>query len=125
MLATGYVPFSAVLPRAALLIHHGGIGTVAQAVAAGIPQLMVPRAFDQFDNAARIERLGLGRSLAESRYRAATATAVIRQMLQDAPMHARCHEYAARIDSAAALSTACQHLEALRPQPLSTGATVS
>jgi rhamnosyltransferase subunit B len=125
MLATGYVPFSAVLPHAALLIHHGGIGTLAQAVAAGTPQLMVPRAFDQFDNAARIERLGLGRGLAESRYRAAAAAAVIRQMLQDAPMRAQCREYAARIDSAAALSTACEHLEALRSQPLGRVATVS
>jgi len=125
ILATGYVPFSAVLPRAALIIHHGGIGTVAQAVAAGIPQLMVPRAFDQFDNAARIERLGLGRTLAAGCYRAAAAAAVIREMLQDEPMRARCRSYAGRIDSAAALGTACGRLEALRSQPLGSARAVS
>lgn len=118
MAASGYVPFSSVLPRCALIVHHGGIGTVAQAVAAGIPQLMVPRAFDQFDNAARIERLGLGRSLADRRYRATAAAAVMREMLQDEQMRARCREYALRIDSAATLSGACERLEALGCEPV-------
>ena len=125
MAATGYVPFSSVLPRSALIIHHGGIGTVAQAVAAGVPQLIVPRAFDQFDNAARIARLGLGRSLPDGRYRAAAAAALVREMLQDVPMHARCREYAQRIDSAAALSAVCERLEALGPRPIGSHAAVS
>lgn len=117
MLATGYVPFSALLPRAALIVHHGGIGTLAQAVAAGIPQLLVPRAFDQFDNAARIERLRLGRCLPDRHYRAAAAAGLIREMLQDGPMRARCREYAACVDSAAALRIACERLEALASRP--------
>ncbi len=41
-----YVPFSQVLPRAAAFVHHGGIGTVAQALAAGVRQLVVPLAHD-------------------------------------------------------------------------------
>jgi rhamnosyltransferase subunit B len=48
------------LPRAATLVHHGGIGTTAQALRAGVAQLVVPSAYDQFDNAARVERLGVG-----------------------------------------------------------------
>ena len=68
-----YVPFSRVLPRAAALVHHGGIGTTAQALAAGIPQLVMPLAHDQPDNAARLERLGVGRTIAPRRYRAARA----------------------------------------------------
>ncbi len=55
-----YLPFSMVLPRCAALVHHGGIGTTAQAIAAGIPQLVVPTAHDQPDNAVRIRRLGIG-----------------------------------------------------------------
>jgi len=124
MAATGYAPFGTLLPRSALIIHHGGIGTVAQAIAAGIPQLLVPRAFDQFDNAARVERLGLGRSLADSRYRAAAAASIIGEMLQDGAMRARCREYAARVDSVATLSTACEHLEALGARPIGDLATV-
>lgn len=55
-----YVPLAKLLPRCRALVHHGGIGTTAQALAAGIPQLIVPFAFDQFDNAARVSRLGCG-----------------------------------------------------------------
>lgn len=54
-----WAPFSRLLPRLAGLIHHGGIGTSAQALAAGIPQLVVPFAHDQFDNAKRLSRLGV------------------------------------------------------------------
>jgi rhamnosyltransferase subunit B len=52
------------LPQVAALVHHGGIGTTAAALAAGIPQLIAPFAFDQFDNAARTVRLGVGQSSA-------------------------------------------------------------
>jgi len=58
-----YAPFSALLPRLAALVHHGGIGTSAQALVAGIPQLVVPFAHDQFDNAARLRRLGVAVTL--------------------------------------------------------------
>jgi rhamnosyltransferase subunit B len=60
VLIRSYVPLSKLLPRARTLVHHGGIGTAAHAFAAGIPQLITPFAHDQFDNAARVERLGCG-----------------------------------------------------------------
>lgn len=56
-----YLPFELLVPRLAALVHHGGIGTCAQALAAGVPQLVCAFAHDQFDNAARLERLGVGR----------------------------------------------------------------
>lgn len=55
-----YVPLSALLPHAAALVHHGGIGTTAEALRCGTPQLITPFAWDQFDNAARIASLGAG-----------------------------------------------------------------
>ncbi|MEM6313191.1 MAG: glycosyltransferase [Planctomycetota bacterium] len=60
MLHVPYAPFSALLPRCAALVHHGGIGTMSQAFAAGVPQLVMPMAHDQFDNAERMKRLGVG-----------------------------------------------------------------
>ena len=48
------------LPRAAALIHHGGIGTCAQALAAHTPQLVLPAAYDQFDNGFRVAQGGWG-----------------------------------------------------------------
>lgn len=55
---TGYVPYSQVFPRARAIIHHGGIGTTAQALQAGRPQLVAPYFVDQPDNARRVARLG-------------------------------------------------------------------
>ncbi len=55
-----YQPFGRLLPRAFALVHHGGIGSSAQALRAGIPQLLMPMAHDQFDNAECVRRLGAG-----------------------------------------------------------------
>lgn len=55
-----YAPYSRVFPRGLVNIHHGGIGTTAQALRAGRPQLVTACAYDQFDNAARVARLGVG-----------------------------------------------------------------
>lgn len=64
VLVADHLPFDRLLPRVAALVHHGGIGTTAAALAAGVPQLIAPFAFDQFDNAARIVRLGVGQRCA-------------------------------------------------------------
>jgi len=61
--AYSYLPYSAVLPRAAAVLHHAGIGTLSQALRAGVPQIITPVAFDQPDNAARAARLGVARVL--------------------------------------------------------------
>jgi len=55
-----YVSLQRLAPRAAALVCHGGIGTVAQGMVAGIPQLLTPVFFDQHDNATRLTALGLG-----------------------------------------------------------------
>jgi rhamnosyltransferase subunit B len=60
MLVKSYVDLSWLLPRSRLLVHHGGIGSMAQALRAGIPQIVFPDRFDQPDNAYRIAALGLG-----------------------------------------------------------------
>jgi rhamnosyltransferase subunit B len=113
--AFGYLPFSQVLPRAALLVYHGGIGTLAQGIAAGTRHLVVPHSHDQFDNGWRIERLGLGRSIAQRHYRAGRVVAAIRSLLAADAAQRRCRQYAARIDSANALQRACELIEGLRP----------
>jgi UDP:flavonoid glycosyltransferase YjiC (YdhE family) len=109
----GYLPFSDLLPRAALLVHHGGIGTTAQATKAGIPQLVVPKAHDQFDNAWRIQNLGLGRTIVDARYRSGGVAATIREMLADEELKTRCRGCAPRVDSAATLAHACELIEGL------------
>jgi UDP:flavonoid glycosyltransferase YjiC (YdhE family) len=108
-----YLPFSKILPRASLLVYHGGIGTLAQVIKAGIPHLVVPNGHDQFDNGMRIEQLRLGRALPQTRYRARPVVEVIRELLADASLRDRCREYAPRVNSAAALTRACELIEDL------------
>ncbi len=57
------VPFSYLFARAALVIHHGGIGTCAQALAAGVPQVISPYTFDQPDNAFLLWELGISNAI--------------------------------------------------------------
>jgi UDP:flavonoid glycosyltransferase YjiC (YdhE family) len=114
--AFGYLPFSEVVPHAALMVYHGGIGTLAQTIGAAVPHLVVPSAHDQFDNAWRIGQLGLGRSIPQTRYRAARAAKEIDAILHDAAVRERCRESAGRIDSAGALRRACDLIERLSRQ---------
>ena len=109
----GYLPFSGLLPHAALLVYHGGIGTLAQTIKAGIPHVVVPNGHDQFDNAFRIEQLGLGQGLPQARYRADRVAEAIRTILGSAEIRARCREYASRVDGDAAVTRACELIEGL------------
>lgn len=77
-----YAPFSQVLPRAQASVHQGGVGTTAQGMRSGRPVLIVPHAHDQFDNAARVARLGCGRMIARPRYNANSATKELEVLLQ-------------------------------------------
>jgi rhamnosyltransferase subunit B len=63
-MAIPYAPFERLVPRLRALVHHGGIGTSAQCLAAGVPQGVLPFAHDQFDNAQRLVRSGVARSWA-------------------------------------------------------------
>src|SRR5690606_34135251 len=65
-----YVPFSEVLPRSAALVYHGGVGTCAQALQAGIPHLVQHMAHDQLDNLSRVRDLGVGDGLAPKQFKA-------------------------------------------------------
>ena len=109
----GYLPFSQVLPRAALLVHHGGIGTLAQGIKAGIPHLVVPNGYDQFDSGWRIEKMGLGSSIPQTRYRARRVARTIRAILGDGNGAERRKEYASRIDGELAIARACDLIESL------------
>jgi len=111
----GYLPFSQVLPRAALLVYHGGVGTLAQGIKARVPHLVVPHGYDQFDSGWRVEQLGLGKSVAQSRYRAARVARAIEDILGDNTSALRRADYASRIDSADAVTRACRLIEGLAP----------
>lgn len=76
--ACGYVSLQRLLPRSAAIVHHGGIGTTSAALAAGIPQVIRPLAYDQFDNADRVAQLRCGQVLRRETDLQDTLTRVLR-----------------------------------------------
>lgn len=108
-----FAPFTHLLPRCAALVHHGGIGTMSQALAAGIPQLVVPLAHDQFDNGARAERLGVGRRIARRRFDAGAGAAEIEALLRSPSVAEACRRYAAKLAGFNPLAATADAVEAL------------
>ncbi|MES2898307.1 MAG: glycosyltransferase [Pseudomonadota bacterium] len=90
-----YLALAALLPQAAALVHHGGIGTTAEALRAGVPQLIVPLAFDQFDNAARVCALGVGLSLRARRMSSARIADALARLTSSAAIARCCSSVAA------------------------------
>ena len=91
-----YAPHSQLFPRAAAVVHHGGIGTTAQALRAGVPQLVVPHMGDQHDNAYRIERLGVGRIVPARCFTAGHAAPELSALL-DGPARRRAQQVGRRL----------------------------
>jgi rhamnosyltransferase subunit B len=93
-----YAPYSALFPRAAMVVHQGGVGTVAQCLRAGKPMLIMPYSHDQPDNARRMRRLGVARVI---------------ERLADGLLAARALEVAAQIKDEDGVSSACDALDEL------------
>jgi rhamnosyltransferase subunit B len=123
ILARSYVPLSTLLPRTRALVHHGGIGTASQAFAAGIPQLITPFAHDQFDNAARIARLGCGFQM-DSRRSGEAMLESLKRLLEDERIQQNCAAFRLRVDSGeSACMRALSAIETVATGALSNGRT--
>jgi rhamnosyltransferase subunit B len=83
ILPVEYAPFSTLLPHSAAFVHHGGIGTLSQGFAAGIPQLIMAMAHDQPDNAWRLTRLGAGLGLTPRTFTPDRVSAALQRLLNE------------------------------------------
>jgi UDP:flavonoid glycosyltransferase YjiC (YdhE family) len=109
----GFVPLSKLLPRTAALVHHGGIGSCAQGLAAGVPQLVQPMSYDQFDNSRRLIRLGVADEISVKNFRGRAIADALAPLLDSPTVASCCHELATRCNGPAALAAACDALEQL------------
>jgi UDP:flavonoid glycosyltransferase YjiC (YdhE family) len=115
--AVEYAPFSGLFPRSALIVHHGGVGTTGLAMRSGRPMLVVPFAHDQPDNAARLTRLGVARTLDPRRYTPARAEAELRLLLDDPAYSQRATEVGGQVREEDGVRAACDALEGLLRWP--------
>ncbi len=105
------IPFGEFLPRVAAVVHHGGVGTVAQALRAARPQIVCPMGYDQFDNGARVVHLGVGASLPPGQLNGRRMAAALDQLLSSAEVAGRCCEVAAQIEPQEGVRLACEMIE--------------
>jgi rhamnosyltransferase subunit B len=89
-----FIPLSKLLPRSAAIVHQGGIGTIALALAMGVPQLAVPTAMDQHANAERLQLLRAGVVMKSKMYRADRIAAQITNLLTSENVRASCQRIA-------------------------------
>lgn len=99
-LVANYAPFEALFPRARIVVHQGGVGTTQAVMKSGVPQLIVPWAQDQPDNAARIVARGFGLSLHRARFNDGTATQALASLADDPKYLQRARECAAQMQRA-------------------------
>lgn len=102
-----YAPLGKLLPHCRAIVHHGGIGTTSQALACGVPQLIRPMAFDQFDNAAKVCALNAGRRLRRDKDLEST----LRSLLGDDSIRATLAELTDRSDLGAGAVNAVDTIE--------------
>lgn len=106
-----YAPHRTVMPRACAVVHQGGIGTTAQALRAGQPQLVVPFGQDQPDNARRVVKLGVGRTVSRGRYTRGRVEGELSRLVTDPDYAARAHAVGAQIAAERGVETACDEIE--------------
>jgi UDP:flavonoid glycosyltransferase YjiC (YdhE family) len=106
-----YAPYSELFPKASVIVHQGGVGTTAQAIHAGVPMLVIPFMHDQPDNAFRVKRLGIGRTIHRDRYTVERAAANLRALLENPEFGRRAREIGEQIRKEDGLKLACDALE--------------
>jgi UDP:flavonoid glycosyltransferase YjiC (YdhE family) len=107
-----FAPFRQLFPLCGAVVHHGGIGTTAAALEAGCPQLVLPHAWDQPDNAARVVKVGVGLSLAPRRQNSRHMSRALARLM--APEFvARCRAVSSHADRENALELAAGWVEEL------------
>jgi rhamnosyltransferase subunit B len=106
-----YAPYSQVFPHAAAIVHAGGIGTIALALKACRPMLLVPTVFDQADNARRARKMRVARILDRARYTSGTVCRELRELLSNPDYARHAADIGTRVDAEDGAAAACERIE--------------
>jgi rhamnosyltransferase subunit B len=110
-LRVDYAPYSALLHRGALTVHHGGAGTLAWAIRARRPMVVTPMGLDQFDHGARVERLGIGASIPLASLTAGRLAGAMDRLLGDPAARERVERLGAIVEREDGAAVAADHVE--------------
>lgn len=112
-LALPYAAYSQIFPRALMNVHQGGSGTTGEALRSGCPMLVVPYGWDQPDNAARIERLGVGLHIRRADYSVDTATAALKVLMENPNFAGRAAHVGTQVAAETGLESACAAIQSM------------
>lgn len=111
VIAVAYARYAQIFPRASVIVHQGGIGTTGQALRAGKPMLVMPFGGDQYDNGARIERLGVGRTIMRKQYTAERAAVELKQLFDNPSYRERAADLGRRVQAEDGVRAACDAID--------------
>jgi len=114
IIAVPYAPYSKLFPRACAIISSGGVGTVSQILASGKPCVIFPFAHDQYDNADRVCRLGVGRVMSMKSYTPLHGAAEILRLIGENLYPNRAKEVAEQLATEQGTKRACDEIEAMQ-----------
>jgi UDP:flavonoid glycosyltransferase YjiC (YdhE family) len=113
MMRVGRVSHDQLFQYASMVIHHGGAGTTASVLHAGIPQIIIPHIGDQWFFASEIKRLGVGLEVKRKKWPEDLPKAV-RMVEKSKKMPLRAREVAERLATEDGPGAAVRELEGMR-----------
>jgi UDP:flavonoid glycosyltransferase YjiC (YdhE family) len=111
--ALPFAPFSHVYPQCTAVIHHGGVGSVAQTLRAGKPMLVVPWGFDQFLIGQQVADCGAGQWIARKSHTVEHTSGILTTLLHDHQYTAQAQRLATHIAEENGVATFCNRVEAV------------
>jgi MGT family glycosyltransferase len=108
----GYAPQLDLIRQSALTISHGGLNTVLESLAWGVPMVVLPVTYDQPGVGARVESAGAGRSVPVARMTLERLSIAVKTVLRDPGFRARASLLRSRIEAADGLNRAADVIEA-------------
>ena len=113
MVGAEFLPQPAILPHVDLVITHGGNNTVTESWYFGKPMIVLPVFWDQYDNAQRVDELGLGVRLPTYTFEGDQLTGAIDRLVADEALGSRLATISARLRSNPGTQTAADLIERL------------
>ncbi len=111
MYGAEFLPQTSVIPLADLVITHGGNNTTTECLHFGKPMVVLPLFWDQYDNAQRMDELGLGVRLDTYRFTDAQLRGALDRLLGDQALRARLDAAGAAIRSRDGLAAAADLIQ--------------
>lgn len=105
------LPLSKAIPKSLVIVHPGGMGTLGQAIVAGVPQLVMPHGADRPHNASLLEKLGVAKVLLRPHWQPERVAEALQFLVSSKALSRNCLEIAIRAAGENGAGTACNLIE--------------